>query len=72
MATALGLGTCWIGAIDVAGLNKYFNLPENITTLIVLTVGYPAEPIPKQRPRLKMEEILLKPLPKRAGSGASV
>ncbi|MBI4301011.1 MAG: nitroreductase family protein [Chloroflexi bacterium] len=61
-ATALGLGTCWVGAIGARGeLNALFNIPESIVPIALLPVGYPAV-VPHQRPRLSMEQILLRPL----------
>jgi nitroreductase len=62
MATALGLGSCWVGAIGEEGqINRLFNLPDHIVVVAVLPVGYPAT-VPTQRPRLALEEILLRPL----------
>ena len=61
MASALGLGSCWIGAItDVRDISRLFGLPEHIVPVVVLPVGYAAV-APGQRPRLKMDEILLRP-----------
>lgn len=60
MATALGLGTCWVGAFDdPSEINGLFGLGDNLLPIIVLPVGYPAEKLPPQRPRLNLEEILL-------------
>ena len=64
MATALGLGTCWIGATDDSRLNQLFDLSNNLVSVAVIPVGYPAGPIPTQRPRISLEEMLLKPLPR--------
>ena len=63
MAAALQLGTCWLGATNDARLNKLFGLSDNLVSVAVITVGYPALPIPRQRPRISMGEMLLKPLP---------
>jgi len=62
-ATALGLGICWVGAGDNAKFNQLFNLPDNLVSVAVITVGYPAGQIPLPRPRISMKELLLKPLP---------
>jgi len=57
MATALGLGTCWVGGFgDSSELNRLFSLDDNM-----IPVGYPAGEPPPQRPRLPLEEILLTP-----------
>ena len=62
MATALGLGTCWVGAYgSTAKLNSLFGLSDNYVAAAIVPVGYPAGDIPPQRPRLELEEILLKP-----------
>ncbi len=59
-ATALGLGSCWVGAIrDVKEIISYFGLPDNIVPIVVLPVGYPAV-VPPPRPRLAMNDILLR------------
>lgn len=56
-AKALGLGTCWIGALDrkaVAGLLK---IPEHLEIVGLLTVGFPAEDLPPT-PRKPLAEIV--------------
>jgi len=61
-ATALGLGSCWVGAIGSAEeLNSIFHFPPNIFAVAVLPVGYPAE-VPPPRPRIPLDSILLRPL----------
>lgn len=51
-AHALGLGGVWLGVYPreqrVAPLRKMFNLPESITPLALIAVGYPAESLPPQ------------------------
>jgi len=62
MATALGLGTCWVGGFsDAYELNRLFGLAGNLVPAAVIPVGYPAGELLPQRPRLDLEEILLKP-----------
>jgi len=62
MATALGLGTCWVGGFtDAAEINQLFGLDYNLLPLAVIPVGYPAGEVPAQRPRLDLEDILLTP-----------
>ena len=62
MATALGLGTCWVGGFDDASeFNRLFGLADNMIPVVVIPIGYPAEDIPPQRPRREMEDILIKP-----------
>ena len=69
MATALGLGTCWVGAFNAAGLNRLFGLTDNFVPVAVVPVGYPAGEVPPQRPRLSLEEIVLKPQVQLPGKG---
>ena len=61
MATALGVGPCWAGAVDVARLNRLFDLPETLVSVAVVAVGYPAGEIPAPRPRITMEQMVLNP-----------
>jgi len=61
MATALGLGTCWVGGFsDAAELNRLFGLTDNLVPVAVIPVGYPAGELPPQRLRFALKEILLK------------
>lgn len=49
-ATALGLGTCWIGAFDPTAAQEVLGLPEGAQPVAFTPVGYPAdEPRPKRR-----------------------
>ena len=61
-ATALGLGTCWVGAINSKEeVAEFFHLPATTVVVAILPVGYP-EVIPPPRPRLSTAEILLRPV----------
>jgi len=62
-ATALGLGTCWVGAGDNAKFNQLFQLPDNLVSVAVITVGFPSGKLPPPRPRVSIKELLLRPLP---------
>jgi nitroreductase len=63
MATALGLGSCWVGAItDYEAVKSLLSIPENVVVVALVAVGYPKS-VPPPRPRLTIEEILLRPLP---------
>ena len=42
-ATALELGTCWIGAFDEAKVKKALQVPEKIKVVAMTPVGYPAQ-----------------------------
>jgi nitroreductase len=41
-ATALGLGTCWIGWIKPRVIAKIVGWPRSIKPVVVITVGYPS------------------------------
>lgn len=56
-ATALGLGTCWIGAFDAKKVAAVLDLPPEVVPVHVLPLGYPAE-TPDPRPRKGLSEIL--------------
>ena len=59
MATALGLATCWIGANDNE-INRLFGLSGDLIPVVAIAVGYPAGENPPQRPRLSLEDVLIK------------
>lgn len=58
MATALGLGTCWIQMIRYGQLARILGWPRHVVVTAILAVGYPDE-APPPRPRLSREEIRL-------------
>lgn len=60
-AVELGLGSCWIGRVDIGKTHEVLELPYHIQVVSLLPVGYPAQS-PSQRPRLPKEKILLKRL----------
>lgn len=49
-ATALGLGTCWVGAFDPDITRTVLELPDGVEPIILTPLGYPADaPEPKER-----------------------
>lgn len=42
-AFELGIGTCWVMHFDPAAMRKEFNIPENISPVALLVMGYPAD-----------------------------
>jgi nitroreductase len=38
-----GIGSCWIGALDAAGVGRAVGLPEGYRLSCLLALGYPAE-----------------------------
>jgi len=55
-ATALGLGTCWIGGVRVADVQCLFELPTYLDPFCIVAVGYPARE-PGLKPKLGLEDI---------------
>lgn len=43
-AVSEGLGTCWIGAFDEAGVKKLLDIPAQAKVVAMITLGYPASP----------------------------
>ena len=63
MATALGLGSCWVGGIsDLKAIRDMLGIPRGIFVHGLVAIGY-TDSEPKARPRLPLEEILLRPFP---------
>jgi nitroreductase len=58
-ATALGYGTCWIGAFNAEEVKTVLKIPENLTVIALLPVGVPDEN-PPARPRKALKEIFFK------------
>ena len=42
-AVEMGLGTCWLGAIDRERLRKLLGVPEGLSIHTMIALGYPAE-----------------------------
>jgi nitroreductase len=62
-ATALGIGSCWVGALgDKVEISRMFGLPPSTLPVVVLPTGYPAHD-PPLRPRIALSAILVRPLP---------
>ena len=56
-ATELGLGTCWICNFHVEKCKEFFNLPEHIEPMAILTLGYPSEQKTPEKKRKSLEEV---------------
>jgi nitroreductase len=56
MATAVGLGTCWVQRIRFGQLAKILEWPRHVVAHAILAVGYPDES-PPPTPRLSRDEI---------------
>jgi nitroreductase len=58
-ATALGYGTCWIGAFDEQEVKKILKIPENLEVIALLPIGI-SEEHPPPSPRKAFTEISFK------------
>jgi nitroreductase len=56
-ATALGLGTCWVGAFDPAAAREILGLEPGWEPLAFTPLGYAAES-PEARPRKGIDELV--------------
>jgi nitroreductase len=58
-ATALGYGTCWIGAFNEGEVKTILKIPEGLAVIALLPVGVPDES-PPPRPRRAFKEVFFK------------
>lgn len=56
-ATALGYGSCWVGAFDEMAATKILDLAGTLRPVAILPLGIPNEPATRIPPRKKMEEV---------------
>lgn len=54
-ASAHGIGSCWIGYLDIARASDILRLPEDVRCYFLIPLGYPAED--KRRPRKPLAEL---------------
>lgn len=52
-----GLGTCWLGWFDVNAVRRVLKLPKDAQADAIISVGYPAEPLPAVTNRKFLSEI---------------
>ncbi len=58
-ATAEGLGTCWVAAIDHDAVKNILGIPKDIEVVSLIAVGYPKVPLAKEEKNRKpIEEII--------------
>ena len=64
-ATALGLGTCWIGLFNEADIKKRLQIPENYKIVALVSLGYPQKKVDLWakilhliRPKKKLSDII--------------
>jgi nitroreductase len=58
-ATALGLGTCWVGAFNEKLLKRTLGVPRNVRVVALTPLGYPDEK-PEPTTRKNLNEISCK------------
>ena len=56
-ATDLGLGTCWIGALDPTAAREVLGLPDEVEPVAFTPVGYPDDQ-PRPKKRKPLDELL--------------
>lgn len=56
-AIGQGLGTCWVGGVDEKKVKQILDVPLDMRTPGLMTLGYP-ERWPEPRPRKTLEEII--------------
>jgi len=56
-ATALGYGSCWVGAFDERSVSRILSLPADQCPVAMVPVGKPAEH-PAPTPRLNKDQVL--------------
>ena len=59
-AVELGLGTCWVDAVDEKGAGQAAGLPAGLRAAVILPIGYPAE-TPARTTRRELFEMVLEP-----------
>jgi len=58
-ATAEGIGTCWVAALDPARVKALLGIPPETDIVGVIVMGYPAEELKwKDKDRKPLEEIV--------------
>lgn len=57
-ATALELGTCWIGWFNIKKARKFFNIPKKYKIVNLFALGYFEKRPPKEKKRKSLEEIV--------------
>jgi len=64
-ATALGLGTCWVGSFNQEDIREMLKVPEKFEVVALMALGYPRKKIDllakilhAVRPRKKLDDIV--------------
>ena len=59
VATAEGLGTCWIAAIEPAKVRDILGIPSHIEVVALIAIGYPKVPLVKEEKNRKPLESII-------------
>jgi nitroreductase len=54
---AAGMGSTWVGNFDAAQVRHCLSIPETLTPVALLSVGYPAE-LPEMTGRRRIDEVV--------------
>jgi len=57
-AVEVGLGTCWVDAVDEAAAGRAIGLPAGQRAAVLLPIGYPAE-TPPRTPRRALSDLVV-------------
>lgn len=52
-----GLGTCWLGWFSERGVKKVLRLPRSARVDLIISLGYPVEPGPREKRRKTLDDI---------------
>jgi len=58
MATALDIGSCWIGAFEEENIRRLLAIPERYDIVAMIALGCVEGDLPKAPPRLDLEDIV--------------
>lgn len=56
-ATALGLGSVWVGAFDASEVSRLVKAGKEMTPVAIMPIGYPDEE-PEPTPRRRLEDLV--------------
>jgi nitroreductase len=58
-ATAEGIGTCWIAAIDAERVKEILSIPAHIDVVGIIALGYPVKELEREeKARKNIEEVV--------------
>jgi nitroreductase len=57
-ATALGLGSCWVGAFDESAAAQVLSLPTHLRPVALISIGHVFAPSPRHTSRRPLAEVV--------------